>query len=429
VTTIASERPASDVAHLRRRTVALLAAGVALGSTGHIAAGTVATIVAEELSGTSALSGVPPATVVLGAAIGSSVLSALMARRGRRFGLSVGYGLSVLGAVIAGGAVILGSLPVLLGGTLLIGFGNTSNQLARYAAADLYPPERRGSAIGLVVWGATVGAIIGPNLIWIGSDLALRVGLPELAGPYLIPVVFVGLACIVSWQLLRPDPSNLVDESTLPHLGAGSRASVRELIRRPAVAAAAISLLVGMVVMVLIMTMTPLHMTSHGHGLTAVGFVISAHTFGMFALSPISGRLTDRLGTLPVIFLGSAVLAIAATLSAVAEPEGGEVLALALFLLGWGWNLGFVAGSELLTADLAGSDRTRVQGLVDTLIWSSAAIASLGSGIAVAAAGFASLGVMSALLVGALAWYLVVQRDRLGRAADPLPSQEAAGPP
>jgi predicted MFS family arabinose efflux permease len=280
-----------------------------------------------------------------------------------------------------------------------------------------------------VVWGATVGAIVGPNLVWIGSDLARRVGLPELAGPYLIPVVFVGLAFIVSWQLLRPDPSDLVDASILPHVGGGSGAPIRELLTRPAVAAAAISLLVGMVVMVLIMTMTPLHMTSHGHGLTTVGFVISAHTFGMFALSPISGRLTDRLGTLPVIFLGSGVLVVAAILSAVAEPEGGEVLALALFLLGWGWNLGFVAGSELLTADLAGSDRTRVQGLVDTLIWSSAAIASLGSGIAVAAAGFASLGIMSALLVGALAWYLVVQRGRLGRATDLSSGREAASPP
>jgi MFS family permease len=410
-TSIAATQP--DLAHLRRRTVGMLAAGVALGSTGHIAASTVATIVAEDLAGTSALSGVPAATGVLGAALGSYLLSILMARRGRRTGLSAGYALSVLGSVIAGTAVIIGSLPVLLAGTLLIGFGNTSNQLARYAAADMYPPERRGSAIGLVVWGATVGAIIGPNLVGIGSELAKRFGLPELSGPYLIPIVFVGLAYLLSWQLLRPDPSDLVDASTVPHAGAATSASVGELLRRPAVAAAAISLLVGMVVMVLIMTMTPLHMTTHGHGLTAVGLVISAHTFGMFALSPISGRLTDRFGTLPVIFFGSGVLAVAAILSAVAHPEGGEVLGLALFLLGWGWNLGYVAGSELLTSGLVGGERTRIQGLVDTLIWSTAAVASLGSGIAVATVGFASLGVMGALLVAALAWYLFVQRARI----------------
>jgi MFS family permease len=403
----------SDAVNLRRRTVGMLAAGVALGSTGHIAASTVATIVAEDLAGTSALSGVPSAMGVLGAAAGSYLLSILMARRGRRAGLSLGYAVSVLGSAIAGMAVIIGSLPVLLGGTVLIGFGNTSNQLARYAAADMYPPERRGSAIGLVVWGATVGAIVGPNLVSIGSEVAKRFGLPPLSGPYLIPIVFVGLAWIVSWQLLRPDPSELVDASAVAHPGVTSSASVGELLRRPAVAAAAISLLVGMVVMVLIMTMTPLHMTTHGHGLTAVGLVISAHTFGMFALSPISGRLTDRFGTLPVIWFGSAVLAVAAILSAVAQPEGGELLGLALFLLGWGWNLGYVAGSELLTSGLVGAERTRVQGLVDTLIWSTAAVASLGSGIAVAAVGFASLGVMGALLVAALAWYLFAQRGRI----------------
>jgi MFS family permease len=408
---IAATQP--DLAHLRRRTVGMLAAGVALGSTGHIAASTVATIVAEDLAGTSALAGVPAATTVLGAAAGSYLLSILMARRGRRTGLSLGYALSVLGSAIAGTAVIIGSLPVLLAGTVLIGFGNTSNQLARYAAADMYPPDRRGSAIGLVVWGATVGAVVGPNLVGVGSELASRLGLPELSGPYLVPIVFVGLALLVSWQLLRPDPSELVDVSTVPHATAATSASVGELLRRPAVASAAISLLVGMVVMVLIMTMTPLHMTTHGHDLTAVGLVISAHTFGMFALSPLSGRLTDRLGTLPVIFLGSGVLAGAAILSAVAQPEGGEVLGLALFLLGWGWNLGYVAGSELLTSGLVGTERTRVQGLVDTLIWSTAAVASLGSGIAVAVVGFASLGIMGALLVGALVWYLAAHRARI----------------
>jgi MFS family permease len=270
-----------------------------------------------------------------------------------------------------------------------------------------------------VVWGATVGAIVGPNLVGIGGDLARRLGLPELAGPYLVPIAFVGLAFLLSWRLLRPDPSDLVDVSTTASAGPADRASVAELLARPTVAAAAASLLVGMVVMVLIMTMTPLHMTAHGHDLTAVGFVISAHTFGMFALSPLSGRLADRFGTMPVIYLGSAVLITASILSAAARPEGGDVLVVALFLLGWGWNLGYVAGSELLTADLVGAERTRVQGLVDTLIWSSAAVASLGSGVAVATVGFAALGVMGAFLVGALLWFLLIQRGRLASGRSP----------
>jgi MFS family permease len=155
----------------------------------------------------------------------------------------------------------------------------------------------------------------------------------------------------------------------------------------------------GQVVMTLIMTMTPLHMTMHGHSLGAVGLVISGHTFGMFGLSPISGRLTDRFGSVAVILAGLATTAGSAVLAAIAPPEGGVILFVALFLLGYGWNLGFVAGSALLTHGLSLGERTRLQGLTDALIWSSAAAASLGSGLVVAAAGYATLGLLGAALV------------------------------
>jgi MFS family permease len=151
--------------------------------------------------------------------------------------------------------------------------------------------------------------------------------------------------------------------------------------------------------MVLVMTMTPLHMTEHGHDLAAVGIVISGHTLGMFALSPVSGRLTDRIGMVPVILAGMGVTASASGLAAIAPPEGGILLFIALFLLGYGWNMGYVAGSALLTHGLSLAERTRVQGLTDGLIWSSAAAASLGSGVVVAAANFATLGLLGAALV------------------------------
>ena len=156
----------AELERLRRRSVATLVAGVALGSTGHIAAVTVATIVATHIAGgTTAWSGAPGAAVVLGAAAGATTLSWLMVRRGRRTGLATGYVVSVVGAVIATVAVVARSLPLLLAGTVLIGFGNASNQLSRYTAADMSPPDRRASALGLVVWGATVGAVVGPNLV------------------------------------------------------------------------------------------------------------------------------------------------------------------------------------------------------------------------------------------------------------------------
>ena len=394
--------PRPDLAPARRRARNTLVAGVALGSTGHIAAVTVATIVAQDLLGSKTFAGAPGATVVLGAALGSVLLSALMARTNRRTGLTTGYTIGVLGALVATAAVMTRSFPLLLLGTVLIGFGNTANQLSRYSAADMVGPAKRASAIGLVVWAATVGSVIGPALVPIASDLAAGAGLPPLAGPYLVPVVFVGLAAILSFTLLRPDPYELADEETLA-LAAVPRTTTDEaawaIIRRPAVAAAIIALVASQFVMVLIMTMTPLHMTEHGHDLGAVGIVLSAHTLGMFALSPLSGKLTEQFGAVPTIFLGTAVLAVSSIMAAAAPPDGGLVLLVALFLLGLGWNFGYVAGSALLSDNLELHERTRIQGTADALIWSTAAAASLGSGLIMAAVGYTWLGVLGAAVV------------------------------
>jgi MFS family permease len=415
MTDVRPARPA-ELDRLRRRTVATLVAGVALGSTGHIAAVTVATIVATQLAGgMTAWSGAPGATVVLGAAAGAVGLSAVMVRRGRRFGLALGYVVSVIGALMATFAIIGSSLPVLLVGTVLVGFGNASNQLSRYTAADLAPPARRASAIGLVVWGATIGAVVGPNLVAPAGKVALALGLPELSGAYLVPILFVGAAALLSFALLRPDPYELADASSRHDVaGAGDAStavSVASVLARPNVPVAIIALVAGQFVMVLIMTMTPLHMAGHGHDLTAVGIVISGHTFGMFGLSPISGRLTDRYGSVPVILAGLQIVAVASILAAVAPPDGGALLFVALFLLGFGWNLGYVAGSALLTTGLSLAERTRVQGLTDGLIWSSAAVASLGSGIVLAYAGYAILGLLGAALVVGPTLLVVARRS------------------
>jgi MFS family permease len=401
----------SRLDELRRRTVISLVAGVALGSTGHIAAVTVATIVAAELANSTALAGAPGAAVVLGAAIGSTVLSRLMVRRGRRIGLASGYVIGVGGAVIATLAVVWGALPLLLVGTTLIGFGNSSNQLSRYTAADLYPVARRASAIGIVVWGATFGAVVGPNLIGFAGDAGEAIGLPPYAGAYLLPIVFVGAAAILSFTMLRPDPYALADHSAHEDdVQTSTGTSLERILRRPNVPVAIISLVTVQVVMVLIMTMTPLHMTMHGHGLTAVGLVISAHTFGMFALSPLSGRLTDRFGSVRVVLAGLVVVAVSAVLAAAAPADGGALLFLALFLLGYGWNLGYVAGSTLLTTGLPLAERTRIEGVTDSLIWSSAAAASLGSGLVVAAASYAVLGLLGAALVIVPVWIVLARR-------------------
>ena len=303
------------------------------------------------------------------------------------------------------------SLPLLMIGTLFVGFGNSSNQLSRYAAADMYPDHRRASAIGTVVWAATVGAVLGPNLIGPAGIVAEWIGLPRLAGAYLVPIAFVGLASILSFAFLRPDPMELADRPEVPPDPAASKATIREIVRRPGVAAALVALLASQTVMVLIMTMTPVHMTAHGHHVETVGLVISAHTFGMFALAPLSGRLTDRFGSGRVIAAGLAVLAAASILAAIAPPDGGAVLFVALFLLGYGWNLGFVAGSTMLTRGVDGADRTRLEGMADSLIWSSAAVASLGSGVVLAAASYTALALLGVALTIVPLW-LFITRSR-----------------
>ncbi len=395
----------------RQRAIRTLVVGVALGSTGHIAAATVASIAADDIAGTSALSGAPGAAVVLGAAAGASLLSAIMARRGRRIGLAAGYAVGVAGAAVAIAGIVGRSLPILLIGTLFIGFGNSSNQLSRYVAADMYPEHRRASAIGTVVWAATVGAVLGPNLIGPAGVVAVWVGLPPLAGAYLVPIAFVGLASLLSFVFLRPDPFDLAEpvESSVEPGGPGI--SIRDVLARPGVSAALVALIAGQVVMVLIMTMTPVHMTAHGHHVETIGLVISGHTFGMFALAPLSGRLTDRFGTGRVIVAGLIVLAVASVIAAIAPPDGGALLFLALFLLGYGWNLGFVAGSTMLTQGVDVADRTRLQGAADSLIWSSAAAASLGSGVVLAAASFTALALIGFALAVVPLW-LFITRSR-----------------
>ncbi len=398
---------------LRRRAVVTLVAGVGLGSTGYIAAVTVATIVAQELAGSTEWAGLPGATIVIGSAIGSTLLSAFMVRRGRRDGLVAGYLVGSLGALIAGLSLILASFAVFLVGTLLMGFANSANQLSRYTAADMVPLSRRASAIGTVVWGATIGAILGPNMVPLAGQVASAVGLPPLTGAYGALVLFVGLAAALTFWRLRPDPYALADRSdsapARPDPSGGP--SAWSLLRRHTVAISMVALIIGQFVMTLIMTMTPLHMTEHGHDIAAVGLVLSAHTFGMFALAPLSGRLTDRIGPPPTILIGMGVLASSAVMVVVAPSDGGALLMLALFLLGFGWNLGFVAGSTMLAAGLEIEERTRLEGVTDSLIWSSAAVASLSSGVLAAAAGFAALGFLALGLV-AIPTLLVASRRR-----------------
>ncbi len=407
------------------RTVWVYFAAVASTSTAFIAAFTVGTVAALVISDTRGLSGLPATVGILATAVGAAVLSWIMARRGRRVGLLVGMAVSVLGAGVALLAMALAASPLpafllLLASMVGFGFGNAAVQLARYAAADLVPAADRGRALGLVVWASTIGAVAGPNLPNLVAPSTGQPGIGELTAGFGVVAVFMLGALAILAVGLRREPSSA--ETDQPTSGAGQAADVipperlptmTEVYRLPRVRIGLVALVAGQVVMVLIMTMTPVHLADGGQGLGMIGLVISAHTFGMFAFSPVSGRLADRLGAPPVILAGFGILAVAALLSATAPVDGGAVLTAALFLLGVGWNLTFVAGSSLLTRGVPTRVRIRVQGLTDAFVWTSGAASSAVAGLVLELAGYAALSLAGAVLVLVPVAMIVLERRAL----------------
>jgi MFS family permease len=382
----------------RKRTVRALFAGVALTATGWIAAITVGTLAARELGGSAVWGGIPSAVAVLGTAAGAALLSTVSVRRGRRAALVLGSLIGAAGALMATLGIGLSSILVLIVGTFVLGSANAAGQLSRYIGGDLYPASRRASAVGTVIWGSTIGAVIGPNLLAPAGSVAEVVDLPPLAGTYLVTAAVLLLAGLLAFALLRPDPASLADDGGTHE--SGDRGTVgsplRELLGRSEVATALLALAAAQVVMTMVMTMTPLHLTEHGHGLGVVGLVLSAHTLGMFALAPVSGRLTDRFGSMSIILAGFGLLVVAALLAALAPADGVGLLFVALFLLGFGWNLSFVAGSSLLAGRLPLADRARVQGAVDGIIWTSSAASSVAAGPLLAVLGYPALALIGA---------------------------------
>jgi MFS family permease len=402
----------------RQRALATYFTAAALTSIAYIAFFTVAAIAAPEMTGSKGTSGLPSAAAIAGTAAAAALLSGVMARRGRRIGIVLGIGVGVGGAATAVLAVLTSSFLLLMAGSIAIGFGNAAMQLSRYAAADLYPPARRAGALGIVVWGATIGAVVGPNLISPVGSVAEGSGFSPLAGGFAVSVLFVCAALLVSAFGPRAPVDDEPDsELHSPAETTPASALLGELLRGVRGRTAVVAMGSGQLVMVLIMTMTPLHLHDAGHGLGTVGFVISAHTLGMFALSPVSGRLVDRLGPPTVILAGFIALAAAGILAALAPAESGTALAVPLFLLGLGWNLTFVAGSSLLASDASLSDRARLQGVTDALVWSIAAVSSIVSGYVVELAGYVTLSLLGAGAAVLLAAVIAVDR-RAARAAE-----------
>ncbi len=385
----------------------VLFSGVALGSTAYIAAVTISTLAVDEIIGSATFAGVPAAVATGGTAAGTTLLTLGVARRGRRPGLMAGYTAAALGSVVGGVSLFTRSLPLLLVGMALLGLGNASSHLARYTAADLYPSDRRGSALGMVVWGGTIGSVLGPALLQPSGRIALDLGRSELLGGFLVSGVFMTAALVLYLIALRPDPASLAIGSHDRSEGSGG---IGTAFRLPQVRVALSAMIAGQVVMVMIMTSTPLHIHHHGSDLGIVGLVMSAHTLGMFALSPLTGRLADRFGGYRVVTGGMVLLALAALGAAYGPNSSTTLLVLVLFLLGVGWNMSFVAGSSLLTVGVADAIRSRLQGRVDSLAWISGGLASISSGVAYQATDYRTIALIGLFLLAVPAAVVILHR-------------------
>lgn len=369
---------------IRRRIVGTIFAVSSLVSAAQIAYFTLTSIIAVDLSGSESLAGVPSTLSMVGRAVAAYPIGWLMGRAGRRIGLSWGLLLGLAGTLVSAWAIGSGSFWAFSIGAGLAGAARGAADLGRYAAAEVNPPESRARSLGLVVFAGTIGAIVGPLLVAPSTQLAASAGLPSDSGPYLIGAIFSALSFALTFTFLRPDPLVLskqydqLEEAAAPDPGGTVNRSMPQLLALGHVRLGIAAMTIGQLVMVMIMVITPLHMSHAGHDTGDISFVIMAHTLGMYGLSTVTGWLIDRIGSVAVVLIGSLILIAAGLLSPFVVSLAG--LAGALFLLGLGWNLSFIAGSTLLASGLLPGERGRVQGTSDTLSSAAAALGSLSTG-------------------------------------------------
>lgn len=393
----------------QRRTLAVLVGAQVLSGAGLAAGITVGALLAQDMFETTSLAGLPSAMFTIGSAAAAVTVGRISQRLGRRTGLTLGYAAGSLGSLGVVAAAVLGNIALLFLALFVYGAGTATNLQARYAGADLASAHHRGRAVSTVLVATTVGAVVGPNLVTVMGDLATRWGIPALSGPFVLSAAAYALAALVLWVLLRPDPLLLARTLAVdtPNAAVDETAPAAERTWSPAVVLGATVMVVTQLVMVAIMTMTPIHMQHHGHSVGAAGMVIAVHVGAMYLPSPLSGLLVDRLGPRPVA-AASALTLLAAGITAAAVPASSvPALALALGLLGLGWNLGLVSGTTIITDEVPLTTRARTQGTVDLCIAVAGAGGGLTSGMIVAATDYTVLavtgGVIALSIVPALA--------------------------
>lgn len=391
---------------IQKRTIKVLATTQILSGVG--VAGTVAagSLLVSSISNSETLAGLSQTTSVLGAAAMAIPLSKLTQRGGRRLGLSVGYTVGLIGAAFAifGGSQRI--LIAMLFGTFMVGAASASGYQARFAATDLAQPENRSRQLSYVVWGSTIGAVTGPNLMGPSGALAESLGLPKLVGPYILAFITLALGTLVIRFFLKPDPyltaAHLRDDVSKTHKVLPARKALALISKNPSALFGIAAIAVGHVAMVSVMVMTPVHMAHVDVSLTVIGFVISVHIVGMYAFSPIVGSFSDKFGRKAVIQLGVMILLLSSLIAGTADANDSFSLGFGLFLLGLGWSCTLIAGSTLLSESVATELRPSSQGASDLLMNLMGAAGGALAGIIIGTLGYGWLCLFAAIPVAAL---------------------------
>jgi len=394
-----------------KRVLLVVSLSQVFGGAGLAAGITVGALLAQEMLGTDAYAGLPSALFTLGSAIAAFLVGKLSQRYGRRSGLTIGFitgGLGAIGVVIA---ALLNSVFLLFASLLVYGAGTATNLQARYAGTDLANKRQRAKAISTTMVMTTFGAVAGPNLVEVMGKFARSIGIPSLAGPFILSAVAFILAGLVLFIMLRPDPL-LLAKSIETHQqqdtdGMSNLSS--PLMNKNGIIVGAVVMVLTQIVMVAIMTMTPIYMQHHGHSLSAVGIVIGFHVGAMYLPSLVTGILVDKIGRTTMSIAAGVTLLLAGLVAAYAPSDSMFMLLLALSLLGLGWNFGLISGTAQIVDSTEPLTRAKIQGTIDVFIALAGATGGALSGVIVANSSYAVLsltgGLLSLLLVPVIIWY------------------------
>tara|TARA_B100000029_G_scaffold516253_2_gene628058 strand:+ start:60150 stop:61379 length:1230 start_codon:yes stop_codon:yes gene_type:complete len=367
-----------------------------------VAAFTVVPILSAQISDSERMTGIPMTVAFMARAIFAFPFGWIMDQFGRRYGLIAGYIASITAGVTSFISVIINSFPIFCLASIFAGMARSSSEQARFIAAEIYPEEERPKILSKIVSAGTISAIGGALMVTPSGIFIAQYGYPPMAGPFLIGAV-LSLFCVVfASVLVRPDPLTLSQQ--LKQDVSDKNIKLRRLaiiLRNKHVKHGIISMVFGQFVMTLLMVITPLHMDYHAHSTWSISWVIMGHALGMFGISGITGRLIQLYGQKLVILIGMLILLISCLIVPVSPKF--LPLALALFLLGVGWNFCFIGGSSLLSSTLLPIERGRIQGINETFIALAASLASLTTGYLFDLGGItllAVIGILSSLTLG-----------------------------